>query len=78
MYEPTIERKWATLEQSGTIRSDVRLQMTMDHRRLVDCAAVLLEFFELLETHTPDWYTEAHRHRAAAVIGNLLPNPEVH
>jgi hypothetical protein len=51
--------------------------MATDYTKLANCAAVLLEIFELLEAYAPTWYTEDHHRRATAALGSLLPKSEV-
>lgn len=37
-----------------------------------NAAATLRDLFELLEDYAPAWYTEEHRNRAAAALGELV------
>ena len=43
-----------------------------------DSHDVLREIFELLEDYAPTWYSEDHRNRLAAALGEPLFEPSIH
>jgi hypothetical protein len=45
----------------------------LDHRKPANSSAVLRELFELLEDYAPSWYTEELHNRAAAALGEFVP-----
>lgn len=63
---------WArnTVNNSRTI-------ISMDQRKPANGNAVLRELFELLEDYAPSWYTEELHNRAAAALGELVPQTAV-
>ena len=43
-----------------------------------DSHEVLREIFELLEDYAPMWYSESHRNRLAAMLGEPIFEPSIH
>jgi hypothetical protein len=52
---------------------NTRTIISMDQRKPVGSYAVLRELFELLEDYAPGWYTEELHNRAAAALGEFVP-----
>jgi hypothetical protein len=57
----------------GRNLADARTITSIDHPGPMNALAVLQELVELLEDYAPTWYTEEHHNRAAAALGELLP-----
>jgi hypothetical protein len=49
----------------------------MDQRKSAKPSAILRELFELLEDYAPSWYTEELHNRAAAALGEFVPQNTV-
>ena len=45
----------------------------MDQHKPTSGNSVLRDLFELLEDYAPSWYTEELHNRAAAALGDLVP-----
>jgi hypothetical protein len=52
---------------------NTRTIISMDQRKPAGSNAVLRELFELLEDYAPGWYTEELHNRAAAALGEFVP-----
>ena len=50
-----------------------RTIISMDQRKPASGNAVLRDLFELLEDYAPSWYTEELHNRAAAALGEFVP-----
>jgi hypothetical protein len=50
-----------------------RTIISMDQRTPASGNAVLRELFELLQDYAPSWYTEELHNRAAAALGEFVP-----
>ena len=50
-----------------------RTIISMDQRTPAAGNAVLRELFELLQDYAPSWYTEELHNRAAAALGEFVP-----
>ena len=50
-----------------------RTIISMDQRKPASGSTVLRELFELLEDYAPTWYTEELHNRAAAALGDFVP-----
>ncbi len=50
-----------------------RTIISMDQRQPATGNAVLRELFELLQDYAPSWYTEELHNRAAAALGEFVP-----
>jgi hypothetical protein len=50
-----------------------RTIISMDQRQPAAGNAVLRELFELLQDYAPSWYTEELHNRAAAALGEFVP-----
>jgi hypothetical protein len=61
------------MELWGQNLSANRTITSINHSTPVNATAPLRELFELLEDYAPTWYTEEHHARAAAALGELLP-----
>ncbi len=47
--------------------------ISMDQHKPTSGNSVLRDLFELLEDYAPSWYTEELHNRAAAALGDLVP-----
>jgi hypothetical protein len=54
-----------------------RTIISIDQRKPATGIGVLRELFELLEDYAPTWYTEELHDRAAAALGDFVPQTAI-
>ena len=61
------------MERWGQTTASTRAFAPINHCNPENNNTVLRELFELLEDYAPSWYTEELHNRAAAVLGEFVP-----